>query len=183
MILCFIFHGLKVNPGGNAHHCISLAEFTGSVANMSDPAGVHISRPLFVCCVYISGGVHHSDNALCCPLRPFDPGCDPARVNGRYQSLPPYRLQAAQQSWGEKLCIVCLSTLRDFECEALPFCSLLLYIWVLNETELFKSMLTQWTATKYAENLKGWIFFFCQCLFTVYCFMLHSSIAELMCAL
>lgn len=47
-----------------------------------------------------------------------------------------------------------------------------------------KSMLTQWTATKYAENLEGWIFiFFCQCLFTVYYCMLHSSIAELMCAL
>lgn len=64
---------------------------------MSNPISI-----LFIHCVYISGGLHHSYDALCGSLCPADPRCNPAWVNGRYQSLPPYRLQAAQQSWGEK---------------------------------------------------------------------------------
>lgn len=43
-------------------------------------------------------------------------------------------------------------------------------------------IITPWSGTTYAENLKGYIFF-CRCLFSVdYC-TCHSSLAELMCVL
>lgn len=54
----------------------------------------------------------------------------------------------------------------------------------LMKLNYFKSIFAHWTATKYAENLEGWIFFFfCRCSFTVYYCTPHSSIAELMCVL
>lgn len=141
-------------------------------------------HPLFVHCVYISGGVHHSNNALCCPLRPIDPGCHPAWVHGRYQSLPPYRFQAAQQSWGEKLFVVVRPRCEILNVMHRPFDPSFFSFEFLMKLNYFKSIFAHWTATKYAENLEGWIFFFfCRCSFTVYYCTPHSSIAELMCVL
>lgn len=54
---------------------------------LEENAHVVVSNPisiLFVHCVYISGGLHHSYNALRGSLCPVDPRCNPARVNGRY---------------------------------------------------------------------------------------------------
>lgn len=128
--------------------------------------------PPFVHCVYISGGVHHSNNALCCPLRPIDPGCHPAWVHGRYQSLPPYRFQAAQQSWGKKLFVVVRPRCEILNVMHRPFDPSFFSFEFLMKLNYFKSIFAHWTATKYAENLEGWIFFFLPVL--LYCILLYA---------
>lgn len=52
-------------------------------------------------CVCISGGVHHSHDALRGPFCPADPRYNSTRVHRWHQSLPPHRFPAPQQPRGQ----------------------------------------------------------------------------------